>query len=549
MTVLSVAGLGVSLSGGRSLVRNVSFDLAAGERVGLIGESGSGKSLTALALMGLLADELTASGSVELAGTPGNLLTLPERARAKLRGSRLGMAFQEPLSALNPVMRVGDQVAEALRVHGTVPGRTAAARRAVELLDQVRLPDPERAARAYPHQLSGGQRQRVMIAMALANDPAVLICDEPTSALDVTVQAQILELVTAATAERETGLLFITHDLAVVATVCTRVLVMRDGEVVESGPVGDVFSDPRHPYTRTLVAAVDLSAAAPAPAAAAAPPQIRLSGVTRTYKRQRASLFDAAPEVHALRGVDLDIPAGGRFGIVGESGSGKSTLVRLIAALDRPTAGSIQLDGREIAGLPERKVRFVRENLQMVFQDPTGSLDPRLKVREIVAEPLIALKHGNIVPTVNELLAAVGLPSDAADRYPHQFSGGQRQRISIARALAPRPKVLLADEPVSALDAPIRAQILDLLLRLADSYELTLVLVSHDLAVIRHVCSHVAVLHEGLVVEFGPTHKVYENPQHPYTQRLLTAVPTLDKALAGATAAELILEVRNDGEH
>ncbi|GAB3411611.1 ABC transporter ATP-binding protein [Flindersiella endophytica] len=545
--MLSVAGLGVQLTGGTSLVRDVSFDLAAGDRVGLIGESGSGKSLTALALMGLLADGLAASGDVELAGTPGNLLTLPERARARLRGSQLGMVFQEPLSALNPVMRVGDQVAEALRVHDTVRGRSAAARRAVELLDQVRLPDPERSARAYPHQLSGGQRQRVMIAMALANDPAVLICDEPTSALDVTVQAQILELVTAATAERDTGLLFITHDLAVVATVCTRVLVMRDGEVVESGPVGDVFRDPRHPYTRALVSAVDLSAAAPAQASAeAGRPQIRLSGVTRTYKRRRASLFDAAPEIHALRGIDLDIPAGGRFGIVGESGSGKSTLVRLIAALDRPTAGSIQLDGREVAGLPERKVRFVRENLQMVFQDPTGSLDPRLKVREIVAEPLIALKHENIVPTVNELLSAVGLPADAADRYPHQFSGGQRQRISIARALAPRPKVLLADEPVSALDAPIRAQILDLLLRLADEYELTLVLVSHDLAVIRHVCSHVAVLHEGGVVEFGPAREVYDNPRHPYTRRLLTAVPTLDKALAGVTAAELILEA-NDG--
>lgn len=536
--VLEVEGLGVGTHT-TSLVRDVSFTLAAGERVGLIGESGSGKSLTALAVMGLLAEGLTVRGSVRLDGTPGNLLDASERTRARLRGDQLGMVFQEPMSALNPVMRVGDQVAEVLRVHRTAANRQAARDRTVELLDQVRLPDPARTARSYPHQLSGGQRQRVMVAMALANDPAVLICDEPTSALDVTVQAQILDLIVAATAERDTGLLFITHDLAVVGTVCERVLVMRDGELVESGSAGSVLGRPEHPYTRALVDAVELGPP-PIPRAPQADSELlEVRGLRRTYRRSRSSLFSPAPEVHALRGIDLDIRTGERFGIVGESGSGKSTLARLIAALDQATDGTIRFDGRPVTGQSERRLRFVRENLQMVFQDPSGSLDPRMRVREIIAEPLVAQRIPGAPARVRELLEAVGLPPDAANRYPHQFSGGQRQRISIARALAPRPKVLVADEPVSALDASVRAQILDLLLGLVESYDLTLLFVSHDLDVVRHTCDTVAVLHDGELVELGPTGEVYDNPQHPYTQRLLTAVPTLAKALAGITAAEL----------
>ncbi|HEY6740020.1 MAG TPA: ABC transporter ATP-binding protein [Actinopolymorphaceae bacterium] len=538
---LRVDGLRVD-AGDRTLVRRVDLELRSGERAGLIGESGSGKSLTALAVMGLLGEDLSATGDVRLAGVPGNLLTTKESELARLRGARMSMVFQEPLSALNPLMRVGDQIAEVFRIHRTRPDRRSARAAAVELLDAVRLPDPAQAARAYPHQLSGGQRQRVMIAMALANDPDILICDEPTSALDVTVQAQILDLVSMATAERDTGLLFITHDLAVVATLCDRVLVMREGEIVETGAVRDVFSAPRHPYTKALLEASELGGTTPPTSSEARPdqaPVIAASGLTKVYRRPRTSLRAPRPEVRALHDVGLEIAPGRRFGIVGESGSGKSTLVRLIAGLDQPTDGSLTFSGRSIVGLPESRLRFLREELQMVFQDPMGSLDPRMRVRDIIAEPLVALGHSGIDDRVTELLSAVGLPSDAGGRYPHQFSGGQRQRISIARALAPRPSVLVADEPVSALDAPIRAQILGLLAHLVETYDLTLVLVSHDLTVIRHVCDTVAVLRQGRIVEQGPTAQVYAEPTHPYTRRLLAAVPTVAKALAGVTASGL----------
>ncbi|MET9020197.1 ABC transporter ATP-binding protein [Actinopolymorpha sp. NPDC004070] len=549
---LTVTGLRIGAAG-RSLVGDVSFTIAPGERVGLVGESGSGKSLTTLAVMGLLPEGLTAQGQVALAGTHGNLLDRDDRAMSRLRGRELGMVFQEPMSALNPVRRVGDQVAEVLRIHRPELGRAGAAARAVELLAAVRLPDPADAARAYPHQLSGGQRQRVVLAIALANDPAVLLCDEPTSALDVTVQAQVLDLIVAGTATRGTGLLFVTHDLAVVATVCSRVLVMRDGELVETGPVAEVFDRPRHPYTRALLDAADLTGPAtpprpragvpePGPGAPAPPPVVSVAGLSRTYQRARTSLR-TPPSVPALRDVSFDIAAGQRFGIVGESGSGKSTLVRLLAGLDQPCAGTVRFAGQRVDGVPERRLRFLREDLQLVFQDPTGSLDPRMPVGEIVAEPLVALRGRawrTHLPRVRDLLAAVGLPADAADRYPHQFSGGQRQRISLARALAPAPKVLVADEPVSALDASVRGQVLDLLASLADSFGLTLVFVSHDLSVVRRICDTVAVLHAGELVELGPAEQVLTRPEHPYTQRLLAAVPSMSRALAGATTGELV---------
>lgn len=516
-------------NGEQELVRKVSLEIAPGERVGVIGESGSGKSLTALAALGLLDEGLRADGDVRLDGVSANLLEHREAELARLRGRRLGMVFQEPLTALNPVQRIGDQIAEVFRIHRTRPDRNAARRAAIELLDKVRLPDPEAAARAYPHQLSGGQRQRVVIAIAIANQPDVLICDEPTSALDVTVQAQILDLVRATTTETGAALWFITHDLPVVAELCDRVLVMQDGEVVETGRVPEVFWRPRHPYTRALVEASRLGD----PGATVAPEApkveervIEVSALRRTYTRTRTSLLGRPPSVEALVDVDLSVRAGQRFGIVGESGSGKSTLVRLIAGLDHSTGGSVAVNGHDLTGLPERKLRFLREDLQMVFQDPTGSLDPRMRVRDIIAEPLVSLGHP-VAGRVEQLLEAVGLPAQAAERFPHQFSGGQRQRISIARALAPNPKVLVADEPVSALDAPIRAQILKLLDSLVRTYDLTLVFVSHDLAVVRHVCDTVAVLHQGRVVEFGPTERVYNDPQDPYTQRLLAAIPRL----------------------
>ncbi|MBO0896266.1 MULTISPECIES: dipeptide ABC transporter ATP-binding protein [Arthrobacter] len=553
--LLEVAGLLVS-AGSRVLVKDFALSLSRGERVGLIGESGSGKSVTAAALMGLLPDELRTSGSVRLDGVPHNLVGASDRQMSRIRGRRTGMVFQEPLSALNPLMRVGRQVAEALTRHGTLRGQAAVAR-SVELLASVQLPDPAEAARAYPHQLSGGQRQRVMLAMALANDPDLLICDEPTTALDVSVQRQMLQLISEGVARRGSGLLFITHDLAVAASICDRILVMRDGVLVEQGPTADVFVRPQHEYTRGLLAASDLEATdssgrlftvssaagyvpgaareqAPAAPAVTAPsdsegaePLIRVNGLNRTYRRGRSSLFRAPAEVAALRDVSFQVAAGQRFGIVGESGSGKSTLLRILAGLDQPTSGSVQVAGNEVGGAKENQLLELRRQLQIVFQDPMGSLNPRMRVRDLVAEPLllpgepVAARHH--AGKVAEMLNAVGLPSDAAERFPHQFSGGQRQRIAIARALICEPRILVADEPVSALDVSVRAQVLNLLSDLVDKYRLTLVFVSHDLGVVKHLCDTVAVMHQGRIVESGPTGQVYAAPEHEYTQRLVAS--------------------------
>ncbi|MDQ2797971.1 MAG: ABC transporter ATP-binding protein [Actinomycetota bacterium] len=614
--VIDVTSLGVSV-GDLTLVEDVSFTIGRGERVGLIGESGSGKSLTGLALLGLLPDDLRASGSVRLSAPGGlDITTATERELTRVRGGDVAMVFQEPMTALNPTMKVGDQVAEALLVHHTVSDRRAAARRAVELLTDVRLPDPADVARAYPHQLSGGQRQRVVLAIALANHPALLVCDEPTTALDVTVQALVLDLVVRGVEARDAALLLITHDLAVVATTCERVLVMYGGRIVEAGPVDQVFTRPRHRYTAGLVAASDLtrvdgrgrlstipgtvppaggfpdgcvfrtrcahatnecavtppwtgtddghgyacyhpagtatetsdargadSAASDGVVAGATETSdargadaaaISVRNVTREFVRARRSLTGPKPVVRALRGVSFEVQPGERFGIVGESGCGKSTLLRILGGLDQPTSGHVAVEGTEIGSLPERRLRFLRERLQLMFQDPMGSLDPRMRVRDIVAEPLAAQRHSAPRERVSQLLTEVGLQPEAAHRYPHQFSGGQRQRISIARALAPRPGILLADEPVSALDVSVRAQVLNLISDLVDELDLTLVLVSHDLSVVRHLCDRVAVMSGGEIVEIGPTQQIWESPQHPYTQRLLAAVPTIAGGLAAA---------------
>jgi peptide/nickel transport system ATP-binding protein len=576
--VLSVRGLTVRTAD-VELVHPVDLDIARGERVGLIGESGSGKTLTALAVMGLLPEGLEASGRVRVRGVRENLLELPERTLSRLRGSRMGMVFQEPLTALNPTMRVGRQVAEVLLLHrdraarvgqGEVlgeagqpgrdegapdPGRTdRAAIRAevIRLLDDVRLPDPEQAARSYPHQLSGGQRQRVVLAMALANSPDLLICDEPTTALDVTVQANVLDLIVAGVEARDAGLLFISHDLAVIATVCERVAVMYDGRIVESGPVRQVLTQPTHAYTRKLLAASSLAgieargrqtqeARSVARGSAAEPdaPVIEVRGVTRDYKRPRRNLFGPAPIVHALRGVDLTIRRGERVGIVGESGCGKSTLLRILAGLDQPTTGEVRVAGRPVSGQPERRLGFLRQSLQMVFQDPMGSLDPRMRIHASVREPLLLLGRDDHRERVARLLTSVGIDPENAHRYPHQFSGGQRQRISIARAIGPEPDILLADEPVSALDVSVRAQVLGVLADLVDDLELTLVFVSHDLSVVRAVCDRVVVMKAGLIVEEGPVAQVYGEPTEPYTRRLVASIPTIERALAGVSAADL----------
>ena len=585
--LLAVDGLHVRTAE-RTLVHDFSLHMAHGERIGLIGESGSGKSMTTTALLGLLPHGVTADGSVRVDGYAGNLLDAPESDLMRLRGRDLAMVFQEPLTALNPLMRAGAQVAEIMLRHRMVSSKAEAHRRAVEMLDAVHLPDPAEAAKAYPHQLSGGQRQRVMLAMALANDPSLLLCDEPTTALDVTVQRQVLDLILELVRARGTGLLFITHDLAVVANMCTRVLVMNEGTVVEEGETETVFTRPQHPYTRGLLAASDLDAVdergrlftvatarayvpptvesggapQPAPEAAAqtahaptagtgstsgrAPrtatgddraPVMRVTDLVRTYSRGKTSLFAPAAQVRALTGISFEVPEGGRLGVVGESGSGKSTLLRILAGLDQPTSGSAIVAGNEVAGARESQLRNLRQNLQIVFQDPMGSLDPRMTVAQIISEPLLVPGRDETAADrrrmVAEMLEAVGLPASAASRFPHEFSGGQRQRISIARALICRPKVVVADEPVSALDVSVRAQVLNLLADLVDEYGLTLVFVSHDLNVVRHLCDSVIVMQSGAIVEAGDTETIYRNPQHPYTEKLIASSLTLRHELAG----------------
>ncbi|QGU05232.1 ATP-binding cassette domain-containing protein [Corynebacterium comes] len=464
---------------GEGLLDGIHLTVHPGERVGLIGESGSGKSMTALSIMGLLPRGLAAEGSVKIAGR--ETVGLPDRRMRTLRGQVVSMVFQEPMTALDPLMTVGRQVAEAA-------GRTDVG----DLFTQVAL-DPARM-NAYPHELSGGQRQRVLIAMALANEPDLLICDEPTTALDVTVQDQILDLLDDLVDRLGVSLLFITHDLGVINRMCRRVLVMSAGQVVEEGETRQVLTAPVHPYTQRLVAAS--LPGAPAKVRGVGTPVLTLENVTRRYGTTLA-----------LDHVSLVVRRGERLGVVGGSGSGKTTLLRQFAGLDVPDAGTVTVDA----------------GVQVVFQDPQSSLNPRLRIGRSVAE---GMRRPDQV-RVAEVLAEVGLPEDTAGRFPHQFSGGQRQRISIARAVAGKPEILLADEPVSALDVSVRAQVLDLLDRLVDEYGLTLVFISHDLSVVRQVCSTVAVMHQGRIVEHGPTEQVWANPQHEYTRSLLAAIPRL----------------------
>lgn len=476
------------------LVHGLNFEIAAGERVALIGESGSGKSLTALSVMRLLPRELPATGRIEFQGR--DLLQLRDRQLRQIRGAKIAMIFQEPMTALDPLMRVGRQVADMMRVHG-MPRRRARERTA-ELFGDVGLAAEKISA--FPHQLSGGQRQRVLIAMALANDPDLLICDEPTTALDVMVQHQILELISRLVAERGISLLFITHDLGVISRISEKVVVLREGHLVETGPTSEVLRSPTHEYTAALVAAYRPGENFPL----TRPGEVIITAEELTRSHHG---------VPALDRVSLQVRSGERLGVVGGSGSGKTTLMKLIAGLDQPTSGSVS----------------VKAETQLVFQDPMSSLDPRMRIFSSVEEPLLStgMNREERAARVHEVLAEVGLPEDSAQRYPHQFSGGQRQRISIARALASRPDVLLADEAVSALDATVRAQVLALLDQLVSEYGLTLVFISHDLSVVRQVCSRVVVLHRGEVVEEGEIAEVWDNPRDEYTRELLAAVPVL----------------------
>jgi peptide/nickel transport system ATP-binding protein len=510
--VLSVEDLRVAF-GGRRAVDGLSFDLPAGGALGIVGESGSGKSATALALLGLHTDARV-EGRIAFSGEDLTAAT-PQRLR-RLRGAGIAMVFQEPLTALSPFHTVGDQIAEVYRLH-TGASRRAARERAVEVLTQVHIADPARRASAYPHQLSGGMRQRALIAMALAARPKVIVADEPTTALDVTVQAQILDLLDEVRSTTGAALLLISHDLGVVAGSTDSVIVMRHGRMVEEGPTETVLRAPRMPYTKALLAAVPRPGE---PREITGEPLLRLTDVRRHFPQSRRSLRRSVP-VRAVDGVTLDVRRGETLGVAGESGTGKTTLARLMVGLIQPSAGRVTFDGADVA---RHRVRSV----QMVFQDPLSSLNPRRSVGETIADPLRLLGVRDPRERVEDLLDRVGLARSEYDRYPHQLSGGMRQRVGIARALAPRPRLIVCDEPVSSLDVTTQAQVLALLEDVRREYELTMVFVSHDLAVLRQVADRVAVMHGGRIVELGDTNQVYEQPQHPYTKELLAAVPVID---------------------
>jgi peptide/nickel transport system ATP-binding protein len=525
--VLDVQGLTVRLPGGAdrtNAVENVSFAVSPGEIVCVVGESGSGKSVTAHAIMGLLPPrQLTvAGGHVLLEGD--DLLAKSRAAMRKIRGARIGMIFQEPMTALNPVMKVGDQIAEVLDIHTGLNERERR-QRVLDVMGAVHLPEPERMIDVYPHQLSGGQRQRIMIAAALVLDPALLIADEPTTALDVTTQAQILKLIKELRERRNTGVLFITHDFGVVAEVAHRVVVMQHGRVVEQGTTEDVLRRPRDAYTRMLIRSVpSLSPPARKPLDNSVM-VLQTKALAKTYTT--GGLFTARHDVRAARDVNLIVCRGETLGVVGESGSGKSTVARCIARLIEPSGGAILIEGADVAKLSPRKLRPHRKRVQIVFQDPYRSLNPRRSVGAAITEGPVnfGMTENAAHARARELMRLVGLDADALTRFPHQFSGGQRQRICIARALAMEPELLVADEPVSALDVSVQAQVLGLLDDVRKRFNLAVLFITHDLRVAAQVCDRIAVMHRGEVVEEGPTATVFGAPSHAYTRALLDSAP------------------------
>ncbi len=505
---------------GTPILRDVTLEIAQGEIFGLVGESGSGKSMTALALMGLLPRGARTTGAARLDGI--DLLTLSEAQLCRLRGNDIAMIFQEPMTALNPVQTIGDQVAETLTIHGKAKGPEAR-RIARDRLDRVGL--SHIALDRYPHELSGGQRQRVCIAAAIALHPRLLIADEPTTALDVTTQAQILDLLKDLVAEEGMSLLLITHDLAVVADMAARIAVMKQGEIVETGPTAQVLAERKHPYTRALFAA---SAHAPNRAALRAPePLLAVDNVLRSYPGPRRG-FRRGPPIEAVRSVSFQLHKGESLGLVGESGCGKSTLTRAILGLDPIQGGDIRLFGRSIVPVMPPDLRA---GIQVVFQDPYGSFNPRWRIDRLIAEPFHLLPDAprgeDRRARVAEALSAVHLSPDDMQKYPHEFSGGQRQRIAIARALITRPKILVLDEAVSALDVSVRARILDLLAELQAEFGLSYLFISHDLTVVRAITDRVLVMQAGEIVEEGPTDAVFDAPEHRYTRQLLAAAPRL----------------------
>jgi peptide/nickel transport system ATP-binding protein len=592
-------------------VDGVTFSVAAGETLGIVGESGSGKSVTALSLMRLLEEPARiVGGEVRFQGR--DVLAMNADELRALRGDGIAMVFQDPMTSLNPVLRIARQLVETMRAHGRFDEEEATAR-AVSLLGRMGITAPERAINSYPHQFSGGMRQRVMLAMGFANEPALLIADEPTTALDVTIQAQILDLIVELNRDFGAAIILISHALGVIANVCRRVIVMYAGEVVEEGPTEQVLADPRHPYTWALINAVpridrhlpgtrslttiegappdplaipsgcrfaarcpfriekcnehpaltELAAGRKArcwvtqsgeplpppstalPASArivvapteakpteTAGPLLSVRGLVKHFPLARDGFFGAKKVVRAVEGVDLDVAAGETVGVVGESGCGKSTFARLIVRIHEPTAGSIRFAGQEIADASASAIRPLRRRMQMVFQDPYASLNPRMTVGEILSEPIrfhgLTGSAAETAERVEELLGAVGLNPKMAIRYPHEFSGGQRQRISIARALALKPEFIIADEPISSLDVNIQAQIINLLIELQERFKLTYLFIAHDLAVVRHISDRIAVFYLGKVMEIAPAEDLFTASLHPYTRYLISAVPIPD---------------------
>ena len=543
-------------------VRGISFAVGLGETVAIVGESGSGKSVTALSIMRLTehgGGRITA-GRLDFSrrdGTHVDLARADGATMRAIRGAEIAMIFQEPMTSLNPVFTVGDQIGESIRLHQGMD-RAAARAEALRMLQQVRIPEAAQVLTRYPHQRSGGMRQRVMIAMALSCRPNLLIADEPTTALDVTVQAQILTLIRLLQEEMRMAVIFITHDMGVVAEVADRVVVMREGVKVEDGPVEQIFAAPREPYTRALLSAVprlhsmrgtDHPEKYRLPSERAAPPQtetarpprpptagepiLKVRGLTTRFDVKSGFFGRVTRRVHAVEQVSFDLRAGETLALVGESGCGKSTTGRSLLRLVDVAKGSIEFEGRDIAKVPTADVRPIRRDIQMVFQDPFASLDPRLTIGFSIAEPLYVhgvAKGREAEERVAWLLRHVGLSPDFAQRYPHEFSGGQRQRIAVARALALNPKIIIADEAVSALDVSIQAQIVNLLLDLQSEFGLSYLFISHDMAVVERVSHRVAVMFLGQIVEIGPRRAIFEDPRHPYTRKLMAAVPIADPA-------------------